>query len=196
MKRLILCAVVLLGVAGQVEGAIVQWSGNGHFYEPVVSPTGYVTWDEASAAATDAGGYLATLTSAEENAFVFSLVTGSEYWAGSIGDHGPWLGGLQWPPTNIPDANWTWVTGESWDYENWYGVSPSDWNGFPEDRLIFYKFGGQWTDFPNDWPGAGPLPAYIIEYDNVGTVPEPSTFIIWSMLGALGITVGWRRRRR
>ena len=26
-------------------------------------------------------------------------------------------------------------------------------------------------------------------------VPEPTTPIIWSLLGALGITVGWRRRR-
>ena len=27
-------------------------------------------------------------------------------------------------------------------------------------------------------------------------IPEPSTFIIWSLLGALGITVGWWRRKR
>jgi MYXO-CTERM domain-containing protein len=27
-------------------------------------------------------------------------------------------------------------------------------------------------------------------------VPEPSTLIIWSLLGALGIAVGWWRRRR
>jgi mannitol-specific phosphotransferase system IIBC component len=30
----------------------------------------------------------------------------------------------------------------------------------------------------------------------VRQIPEPSTFIIWSLLGALGITVGWWRRRR
>jgi len=29
-----------------------------------------------------------------------------------------------------------------------------------------------------------------------GTVPEPSTLIIWSLLGGLGITIGWRRRRK
>jgi hypothetical protein len=27
-------------------------------------------------------------------------------------------------------------------------------------------------------------------------IPEPSTFIIWSLLGALGITIGWWRRRK
>jgi hypothetical protein len=26
-------------------------------------------------------------------------------------------------------------------------------------------------------------------------IPEPSTFIIWSLLATLGITVGWWRRR-
>ena len=29
-----------------------------------------------------------------------------------------------------------------------------------------------------------------------GVIPEPSTLIIWSLLGGLGITVGWCRRRR
>jgi hypothetical protein len=29
-----------------------------------------------------------------------------------------------------------------------------------------------------------------------GVIPEPSTFIIWSLLGAFGFTLGWWRRRR
>jgi hypothetical protein len=29
-----------------------------------------------------------------------------------------------------------------------------------------------------------------------GSVPEPSTLIVWSLLGGLGIAVGWRRRKR
>ena len=36
--------------------------------------------------------------------------------------------------------------------------------------------------------------------DNISSasvIPEPSTFIIWSLLGALGLTFGsWRRKRR
>jgi hypothetical protein len=27
-------------------------------------------------------------------------------------------------------------------------------------------------------------------------VPEPSTLIIWSLLGSLGISIGWWRRRK
>jgi len=40
---------------------------------------------------------------------------------------------------------------------------------------------------------------YAIGYaqgDQSGVIPEPSTLIIWSLLGALAITVGWRRKRR
>jgi hypothetical protein len=35
-----------------------------------------------------------------------------------------------------------------------------------------------------------------VRYIGGPVVPEPSTFIIWSLLGAVGITIGWRRRRR
>ena len=40
------------------------------------------------------------------------------------------------------------------------------------------------------WP---PLPL-TTQFNEV--IPEPSTFIIWSLLGALTITIGWWRRRR
>lgn len=38
------------------------------------------------------------------------------------------------------------------------------------------------------------LPPMIIRSETV--IAEPSTLVIWSVLGALGITVGWWRRRR
>ncbi len=48
--------------------------------------------------------------------------------------------------------------------------------------------------------GTLPLP-YVVNGSNAGgaiftPIPEPSTLVIWSLLGALGITVGWWRRRR
>ena len=36
--------------------------------------------------------------------------------------------------------------------------------------------------------GAGPGPG--------GEIPEPTTLVVWSLLGALGGVFGWRRRRR
>jgi len=39
-------------------------------------------------------------------------------------------------------------------------------------------------------------PAGSINVGNgAGAVPEPATLIIWSLLGTLAITVGWRRRK-
>ena len=70
--------------------------GNGHFYD-VVSVPGTISWEDANAAAVDAGGYLATVTFQAENYFVFLLVNNATYWHGSSG---PWLGGISpLPPT-------------------------------------------------------------------------------------------------
>ena len=34
------------------------------------------------------------------------------------------------------------------------------------------------------------------EWQSKGLIPEPSTLVIWSLLAAIGITVGWYRKRR
>ena len=47
--------------------------------------------------------------------------------------------------------------------------------------------------FNNRW--AGSYEAYLDEV-TVSAIPEPSTLIIWSLLGAIGITIGWWSRRR
>jgi hypothetical protein len=36
---------------------------------------------------------------------------------------------------------------------------------------------------------------YFWSDSTIAAIPEPSTFIIWSLLGALGLTIGWWRRR-
>ena len=72
-----LATLMLLGatalLVGPAQAEPVRWSGNGHRYEVVVVPEG-ITWLDAKAAASARGGYLATLTSAEENRFVWSLI--------------------------------------------------------------------------------------------------------------------------
>ena len=87
--------LVACGVnAHAVDPAWVTWGlnvgGNGHQYA-VVASSG-MTWNQANTQAQNLGGYLATITSAAENNFVFSLLNSSHF-TGFNGS-GPALGGF------------------------------------------------------------------------------------------------------
>ena len=140
----------------------VQWTlasgGNGHFYQPFLVPTG-ITWQSASDRATALGGYLATVTNAAENDFVYSLVSGNDsFWFLNQfgGGPGPWLGGLQSEGAAEPDGGWHWVTGEPFDYTPWAVGQPDNALG-DQNRLHFSGFGKlkdkTWNDYP-DVPNA------------------------------------------
>jgi hypothetical protein len=146
----------------------VAWT-NGHCYEAVLAPG--LSWDQAQAACEARGGYLATVTSAEENAFVFSLVSGdSAFWYldGYGNGLGPWLGGYQPDGSLGPDVDWRWVTDESFVYTNWENGQPGDMGGIDQNRLRFFKIGGligdRWDDCEPDNPIAHRL-GYIFECD-------------------------------
>lgn len=107
--------------------------GRMHWYEAVRTPEGGVNWVQAKALAEQAGGYLATLHSKEENQFVFNLVADKKFWFEWDGSHnyvmnGPFLGGFQPSGSREPDDGWKWVSGEPWTYRNWA------WEGMPGDR--------------------------------------------------------------
>ena len=197
---------LLLAVAwtGATQAAIYQWpvadGGNDHWYEPVAVPGG-IAWTAARDAAVAKGGYLATIASEAENLFVFSLVDAPEYWLPrGTWNWGPWLGGYQDPadtPTHA--ANWKWVSGEPWSYTKWMGGEPndamqqeaylefySDWNYTNLDRSPF------WNDEADN--SRGPTCGFVVEYENA--IPEPCTLLVWSLLGASGVTIGWSRRRK
>ena len=173
-------AVVVLACALTAQASPVQWAvgsgGNGHFYE-VVSVPGGVDWLQAKTAAENAGGYLATITSAEEDAFIADLLP-----AGVVMSY--WLGGYQDPATGGANENWHWVTGETWLYTNWLLGEPNDGFSLAEDSLSIYGDSperGKWNDVHN---------SYVMNYV-VESVPEPATMALLS-LGGLALL---RKRR-
>jgi hypothetical protein len=146
------------GAALRASAAV--YSANGHAY--LVVCNGSTNWSVARDAAQKAGGYLATLTSQEENDFVGALVAKPlrpECWNGT---DGPWLGAQRIKPSGS-DA-WQWLTGESWSdgKAEWHPNQPDNQNG-EESALQCYEFKGRLT-----WNDAKPtrdIPGYVIEWD-------------------------------
>ncbi|MBX3365079.1 MAG: immunoglobulin domain-containing protein [Phycisphaeraceae bacterium] len=156
-------------MAGLAGAEPVQWQGNGHWYEVIVVPD--VNWGTARDAAVLRGGYLATITSQEENDFVFQLVMNtpnSWYYFDDRRSIGPWLGGYQTPGSKAPDEGWVWVTGEPFEFTNWAPGQPDN-DDLGECFLHFSNLGpvldGTWNDrAAND---NNRDTAYVVEYDSV-----------------------------
>jgi hypothetical protein len=198
-QSILLAATIVMGLAGVCEADLYEWSvssgGNGHFYEAVLVLAG-IDWEHANTAAIARGGYLATITSAEENALVYSLVgSNPDFWrpTGPVNGEGPFLGGYKEPAIPDPAANWHWVTGEPWVYTNWVEIEPS--GDETQNRLHFFGYysrtGPQWNDLPHiNYLENG----YIVEFaQRPAVVPAPGA----ALLGALGLSyAGWRLRRR
>lgn len=122
------------------------------------------------------GGYLATLTSAAENAFVAALV--------SAGGRNAFLGGYQSNPWALANETWTWVTGEAWDFTAWTDGEPND-QGSPNESFLEMFTIGSWNDVPELGSGYAEY-AYVVEI-----VPSPA-----AALCALCAPLALRYRRR
>src|SRR4051794_7440173 len=105
----LLCLLALPAYADTTTQATwpVASGGNGHTFR-VVAKSGLISWDAANTEALAAGGYLATITSAAENNFVFTLIDDPTYWVQTINGHGPWIGGYQVPNSSEPAGGFTW----------------------------------------------------------------------------------------
>jgi hypothetical protein len=127
------------GVAGLscVDGALgdaVEWrvadGGNGHWYEKILQAK---TWDAHLVAAQERGGHLATITSASENSFIWSLV-GSSFVC--------WLGGRALENQGCDTTAWTWITGEPWSYAPWSWNEPN----LCDETVLTIQVGGLWNN--------------------------------------------------
>jgi hypothetical protein len=177
-------------IAGPAEAVPVQWSvgvgGNGHYYD-FVRDRG-ITWTDASAAASSSSflstpGHLTTITSAAENAFVFSSFN-----TPSSDFRLAWLGASQPAGELVAADNFTWVTGEPFVYTNWASGEPSD-SLVPGAEQYLQMLGlgasgsmGVWNDDENAADPSTFLTGYLVEYP----VPEPATAGL-ALLGLLCI---------
>lgn len=178
--------LALSAVGSTVQAAPIQWTlasgGNGHWYEYVSLPGG--TWEsarDAAAALTHQGqqGYLATITSADETAFL-NVLNGGQGWVGATDRavEGTWV----WDTG--PEAGTVfWKDGVTQTYATWNGGEPN--NAGNEDYLVIKQLAG-WNDAPT-----GYAQAYYVEFSS--PVPEPASLVL--MLAGLAAAGGLSRRR-
>lgn len=181
------CFVVGLVWTALAGAQPVQWpagaGGNDHYYEFVVAPN--IKWTDADAAARlrsfhGVSGYLATITSAAENAFMADNFSAE---AGPFQDG--WLGGYQdttAPDYSEPAGGWRWVSGEPWAYTNWFSGIPHQ----PDDdggnqNYLRSNVNFQWDDLENvpSSPALQLISGYFVEYP----IPEPAA-PLWLALAA------------
>lgn len=160
---------------------LVTWpeseGGNGHTYA-VIGLT--LNWSEASALAPTLlqdsdSGYLATITTPEENNFILNHVL-----SGITEQPRPSLQNLFYVGGVFGDSGWAWQTGESFCYFNW---SPTEPNNLGIETVIgIWGFGetdsrrpaGGWNNtLPDDSFNPYAVQWSIVEWGTSGFITEP-----------------------
>lgn len=107
------------------------------------------TWDVAKAKAEEAGGYLATITSAEEHDIIKELF--------AYGSRDKYFLGGHRSETN--SSVWVWVTGEAFNYAPWNSGEPNNSGNVEDKAEITSTF--NFNDASGNYTGRG----YIVEFD-------------------------------
>jgi hypothetical protein len=149
---------------------------NGHFYRPISTTATYDNAKALSASQTFKGqtGYLVTITSANEEAFIISNVPQTNIWFALTDraqegfwriDAGPENGTLIKTQNGQTAGN---IVGQ---YNNWCGGEPN--NAGDEDFAVTKWGGGScWNDLPGSASWSNP---YIVEFGTWAN-PEQQTF--------------------
>ena len=110
-------------------------SDNGHYYQRIDTS---MTWTGAKSYCENLGGHLATITSKEENDFIYNNLI-------KTNENDCFLGG-----TDIDHSGeWKWITGETWEYENWKSGEP---NYFGIEHYLQFHGGNTyyWNNITNN----------------------------------------------
>lgn len=163
----------------------LHWSGNGHSYEAFLA--GSTIWADTKIAAESKGGYLATLTSSEENLWVYENIVYPTF--SQIGQ--AWIGGYK-PntPETDPAAGWRWVTGESWSYTNWGPGEPNNVAGIKNGLSINRFEDATWKD-EGSWLAG--VKGYIVEYPGCETLPDGGSSLALLAISLAAISLRQRR---
>jgi hypothetical protein len=170
---------VQISVAATVNPVGFFYNGvNGHFYRPITATNERTTYTNARARSlltTFKGqqGYLVTITSASEDAFIFANVPAINVWFAAtdevidgrwVIDAGPEKGTVMKTQNGQTNGNIPGV------YNNWAPGEPNGSNGSENYAVAKWNGATNWNDLSNNWSNP-----YVIEY-GTWTNPDDATF--------------------
>ena len=126
---------------------------NNHSYYIVNEPC--ATWEEAKAYCEDMGGYLAVITSEEENTALYQYLREQGIKTAYIGLY-----------LDETDGTWKWVNDEPMEYMNWNPGEPNNERGKERYGMFYYKFtSGTWNDGDFGKGTAGDSSIFLCEWN-------------------------------
>jgi len=149
MKIAITIATCTITITANADTTRLINPSNSHSYQRFDTPK---TWANAQLSCAAQNGYLATITSLDENEWI------TKNMLANISATSIWIGGSD----DTTEGAWKWSNGDEWTYTNWHTNEPN--NLKDEDSLAIYVADGTW----NDWGNANKVP-YICEWN-----PDPT----------------------
>ena len=151
MALIITCGSFSIGEASEEETRVLT-EYEGHTYQIV--DWYELKWSEAQAICEEAGGHLVTITSAKEQAFIESLNEMScNYWIGGFRE---------------VIGEWQWVTGETWEYDNWAEGEPNNSSNVVSNENCLTVWPYEWNDLNDD--NIYEQNGFICEWDYIGDI--------------------------
>ena len=170
IRKVSLRASAALVVAAAVSPTVVADSAsvenpeNGHLYQRFDRSMG---WHDAQGNCEAVGGHLVTITSQQENEFVFDTFVNAPDHAGIF----VWIGATD----EQIEGDWRWVTGEPWGFEAWYPGEPNNTANLEDHaemgrhRLFAER---SWNDYRST-SGGGCAPAWsCTSIDSMASICE------------------------
>lgn len=162
----------------------IQWSGNGHWYDLSTNYAGVgrTKTDVQDWAATqdhnDKVGYLVTITSQEEQAFIVDILL-----AGAGSGWKYWTGAKRWDDGDgVTPLGWSWDhgNGDPWSYTHWHAGQPSTVDAW--DDMYIDTSTGEWYTAQHWYEFTGG----IVEFDQA-PIPAAVWLLGSGLLGLIGI---------
>ncbi|TIH19784.1 lectin [Marinifilum sp. JC120] len=183
MKHLNVLAFVLILITltgGPTLASTFSFGGS----EYIIFQSNGINWSDAKLAAESVGGHLATITSVAENNFLKSTVFQGL-------DKAYWLGAYQTNDENRqnPTSNWHWVTGENWDFTDWYASEPNNQRIDEMYLSADQRFDFQWNDEGSAISTM--ISGYVVEKP---TAPTPIPGAIWLLGASLVALFGFKKK--